>query len=145
MRDATWLAELAFASMAAVALDDEVRAASLHEVLLPYAGRIVVFGGAGAYLSSVSHRLGALETTLGRHDDAVSHLEAAVAVNERAGALPWLARARYDLARALSARGGSGDVDRAGQLVAEADRTAEQLGMERLLETISDHLPSRAR
>jgi predicted ATPase/DNA-binding SARP family transcriptional activator len=143
-RDATWLSELTFASMATIALDDRVRAEALHEVLLPYAGRIVVFGGAGAYLSSTSHWLGALELTLGRHDEAVAHLEEAVAANERAGALPWLARARYDLARALSARGGDADTDRAGQLVAEADRTAEQLGMERLLERISDHLPSRA-
>jgi hypothetical protein len=107
-------------------------------------GRIVVFGSAGAYLSSTSHWLGVLDLAIGNHDQAVAHLEEAVAVNERAGALPWLARARYDLARALASRGGAGDAERAGQLVAEADRTAEQLGMERLLEKISDRLPSQA-
>ncbi|HWB70218.1 MAG TPA: hypothetical protein VG518_09605, partial [Solirubrobacterales bacterium] len=53
---------------------------------------------------------------------------------ESAGALPWLARSRYELALTLAARGGNGDAERAGRLLAEASRTAEQLGMDALLE-----------
>jgi predicted ATPase/DNA-binding SARP family transcriptional activator len=143
-RDATWLTELTFAAMTVVLLEDARSASSLYELLRPYGGRAVVFGSAGAYLGSISHQLGMLASTLERQAEAVAHLEEAVSVNQRAGALPWLARGRYDLARTLASRGESGDAERAGRLLAEADRTAEQLGMERLLRRISPRLPSPA-
>ena len=143
-RDATWLAELTFDAMTVVLLEDAPSAAGLYDLLLPYRGRVVVFGGAAAYLGSVSHQLGTLASLLGRPTDAVGHLEEAVTVDERAGALPWLARGRYDLARILASRGESGDAERAGRLLAEAGRTAEHLGMERLLRRISSPLPSPA-
>ena len=129
----SWLADLAFASMAAVAIGDPERARGYYESMLPYAGRVVAVAGAAAYASSTSHHLGILAAALGRLDEAVTHLEDAIATNERAGALPWLARGRFELARVLAERRAGGDADRAGELLAEASRTAEELQMDSLL------------
>ena len=40
------------------------------------------------YGGAVDHHLGALAAALGRHDDAVTHLRAAVAMHETWGPLP---------------------------------------------------------
>ena len=76
---------------------------------------------------------GVLAAVGNRTDEAVDHLTDAVAVNERAGAHPWLARSRFELALVLAERGGNGDSERAGTLLADAGRTAEELAMESLL------------
>jgi DNA-binding SARP family transcriptional activator/tetratricopeptide (TPR) repeat protein len=133
----SWLADIVFASMAAVKIGDSDRASGYYQALLPYAGRVVAVAGAAAYASSTSHHLGVLAATLGRLDEAVTHLEVAIATNERAGALPWLARARFELARVLAARGDGGDAERAGELLAEAGRTAEELQMDSLLRRLA--------
>ena len=92
------LAAPAIAAIAVAALGDRERAAKLHRELLPGAGGIVVGGAGAAYLGPVSHHLGVLATLGGRAAEAVEQLTEAVAVNERAGALPWLARSRFELA-----------------------------------------------
>ena len=53
---------------------------------------------------------GVLATTLRRFDDAERHLEAAIDIERRMGARPWLAHAQHDLAAMFVARG---DPDRA--------------------------------
>ncbi|MGZ8666881.1 MAG: ATP-binding protein [Solirubrobacterales bacterium] len=130
------LAAPAIAAIAVATLDDRERAARLHRELLPGVGGIVVGGAGAAYLGPVSHHLGVLASLGGRAADAVEQLTEAVAVNERAGALPWLARSRFELARALAARGERDDSERAGALLADASRTAEELGMASLLRRI---------
>ncbi len=130
------LAAPAVAAIAVAALGDHELAAKLHRELLPGAGGIVVGGAGAAYLGPVSHHLGVLATLGGRAAEAVEQLTEAVAVNERAGALPWLARSRFELARALAARSEPGDAERAGALLADASRTAEELGMASLLRGI---------
>ena len=50
-------------------------------------------------------------------------------MEERIGALPFLARAQLAHARALVARGGAGDRDRAFALAGRATRTGRRLGM----------------
>ena len=130
------LAAPAIAAIAVAALGDRERAAKLHRELLPGAGGIVVGGAGAAYLGPVSHHLGVLATLGGRAAEAVEQLTEAVAVNERAGALPWLARSRFELARALAARRERGDSEQAGGLLADASRTAEELGMASLLRRI---------
>jgi DNA-binding SARP family transcriptional activator/tetratricopeptide (TPR) repeat protein len=130
------LAAQAIAAIAVAALGDRERAAKLHRELLPGAGGIVVGGAGAAYLGPVSHHLGVLALVGGSAAEAVEQLTEAVAVNERAGALPWLARSRFELARALAARRGRGDSERAGALLADASRTAEDLGMALLLRRI---------
>ncbi len=77
-----------------------------------------------------------LAAIAGRNDEAIERLTEAVALNQRAGALPWLARSRFELAKALAERAAEGDADRAGALLADASRTAEELGMASLLHRI---------
>lgn len=132
-RDVTELGALAFLAMTAVNLGDLERMEQLHERLMPFRGRPVMIGYAAAYAGNSSHYLGLLAAELGRRDDAVAFFEEAAEMSERAGALPWLARSRYELTRIVAARASNGDAEQAGELLAEASRTAERLGMATLL------------
>ncbi|MFI7608261.1 AAA family ATPase [Micromonospora sp. NPDC049366] len=98
----------AVADLALVASYGASPAASraLYDALLPYAGRLVVWGGANTITGPVDDYLGRLAAHLGRRDEAAAHFDRAVAQEERLGALPWLAST-------LAARGRSGDVARA--------------------------------
>jgi DNA-binding CsgD family transcriptional regulator len=73
--------------------------------------------------------LGRGSLDLGRLDAAVDDLEAAGESAERCGAPGFVAEARYHLARALEARGGPDDHERAAAAAGEADRLARALGM----------------
>ena len=100
---------------------------SLYEALLPYAGKLVVWGGANMITGPVDDYLGRLAAHLGRPADAAAHFDRAVDLEERLGALPWLAAT-------LTARGRPGDRSRAQDIAAglglrreppaEADRWA---------------------
>jgi DNA-binding SARP family transcriptional activator len=131
--DSTELSALAFLAMTAVNLGDAERMEQLAERLLPYRGRTVVVGNAAAYSGTASYYLGLLAAELGLKDAAVEHLTEAIDLSERAGALPWLARSRYELTRVVASRASNGDAEQAGELLAEASRTAERLGMKALL------------
>jgi DNA-binding SARP family transcriptional activator len=124
-RDQEWLLAASLLTDACRALGDVPRAATLYDAQLPYAGRVaadVYEGSAGA----VDRALGVLAAMLGRHDEAVAHLEAAIELNEQTGARPWAAHARVDLAEILV---GHGDQARARTLLAEALAIARELGM----------------
>ena len=103
-RDAEWLFSLAILSEACVALGEERGAARLYGLLLPFAGLYTV-APIEATFGSVACALGGLARALGRDDEAVSHLEAAVELEGRMRARPWLARAEEQLATALLGRG----------------------------------------
>jgi DNA-binding SARP family transcriptional activator/tetratricopeptide (TPR) repeat protein len=146
-RDSTELSALAFLAMTAVRLRDPARTELLLDRLLPFRGHPVVIGNAAAYAGTASYYLGLLAIELDRQDAAVEYLEEDVSLNQRAGALPWLARSRYELTRVMAARASNGDAEQAGELLAEAGRTAEQLGMTALLQQMggTDAKPSRSR
>ncbi|MFI7599513.1 ATP-binding protein [Actinoplanes sp. NPDC049681] len=74
--------------------------------------------------------LGTIASRLGEHDAAVAHLDAAVAME--AGSPPFLAHARLGQARALVARGASGDRQRARDAAGQAGAIARRLGMARI-------------
>ena len=78
---------------------------------------------------SVSRYLGLLAWTISQPDDAARHFEDALEMNERMGALPWLAHSRADYARMLEARGGDGDGERARALAGAAIAGFRELGM----------------
>ena len=82
-------------------------AAALYEALLPYQGRLVVWGGANTVTGPVDYYLGRLAACLGRAEDAVRHLDEAIVRAERIGALPWLAAARAARANTTSAEPGT--------------------------------------
>ena len=83
------------------------------------------YGAAARYLA-------ALATVLGRTAEAAAHFERALALNARTGARPYLAHTQREYADFLAARGAARDRARSDQLVAEARRTADELGMARL-------------
>jgi tetratricopeptide (TPR) repeat protein len=60
-----------------------------YAALLPLAGTHLVYGGAMGYGGAVDHYLGVLAVASGRHDDAVTHLEAAVTMHDAIGARAW--------------------------------------------------------
>jgi DNA-binding CsgD family transcriptional regulator len=73
--------------------------------------------------------LGVAAATIGRHDEAVRHLRAAVEINERAGLPPVTASATYHLAKVLARRARPGDREEAAALAITAAAAAGQLGM----------------
>lgn len=108
------------------ALGDEVRAASLYEVLRPAAGNCVET--VEVSVGSIDRALGLLALTTGRVDEAVEHLEIALATNERIGARPWAAHTRLALAKALRQRNGDGDAARAEPELEHALTMSRNLG-----------------
>ena len=102
-----WLGAVADLAVVAVRCGVPESAAALYEALLPYRGRLVVWGGANTVTGPVDYYLGRLATCLGRAEDAVRHLDEAIALAERIGALPWLAAARAARADTTSAEPGT--------------------------------------
>jgi hypothetical protein len=122
--------------VAALAGDASV-AAQLREALLPYRGRLVVFGGANTCMGPVSFFLGLLATRLGLLDEAVSCLDEAAAVAEKTGALPSLALSLQAAGAALSVRQAPGDQQRASACQARARQIAERLEAPGLLDRLT--------
>jgi DNA-binding CsgD family transcriptional regulator len=133
-------------------LGDTARAATLYQLLLPYAERTVVIGNAVACYGAMSRYLGMLATTMGHWDTAVQHFEHALAMNAHMEAWPWLAHTQHAYAAMLLARNQPGDGDQAAVLLDAALRTARELGMRaleerltvRLGQTVTPPLPAAA-
>jgi hypothetical protein len=130
---ARWLGVVTDLAEVAVAVDDRVAAQRLHELLTPHDGRLVTNMGAALIGAPVSHHLGSLAVTLGRPDEGIRQLRAAVALEEEIGAMPFLARSLLALSDALDRRG---DPD-AGQHRSRALALVEQFGMTVLLEQLA--------
>jgi len=135
-RDQNWLLALAQLSGACAVVADPKRAAILYALLLPHQRYNVVGIGVELYWGPVAQYLGLLATTLGRWDDAARHFDAALAMNRRMGATPWLARTQYSYARMFLQRGSLADRRQAAQLLDDALRVADGLGMTDLAEQI---------
>jgi tetratricopeptide (TPR) repeat protein len=129
-RDFTFLSSLASFALVAHSLRDVDHATVLYERLLPFAERYVSVGFAAGSFGAAARYLGLLAATTGRLDDAVRHLEAALAVNRALGSRPLVAQTQCDLAQVLLARH---ERARAETLLEEARETAKQLGLARLL------------
>jgi len=135
-RDALWMACMTYLADVCTFLGDRARAATLYQLLLPYAGRNVVIGNAAACYGALSCYLGALATTLERWDEAVQHFEEALAMNARMEARPWLAHTQYQYATMLLARDQASDGEKARELLKAALITARELGMHALEERL---------
>ena len=136
-RDVTWFANLHYLTDACVFLGDAARARLLYDLALPYASRNLVIAAGLAMAGSVSRLLGRLAFVLSRIEDAARHFEAALEMNERLGARPWLAHVQHEYAQVLSARDKLGDRERAEELLRRALATARELGMKGLAARIS--------
>lgn len=124
--DAEWLFSIVLLTDPCVFLGDGAAAAKLYSLLLSYEKRYaqapveVSFG-------SVARGLGVLASTLRRFDDAERHFAAALEIETRMRARPWIAHTQHDLATMLMARG---ERERASELAAEVVRAYRELGMD---------------
>jgi tetratricopeptide (TPR) repeat protein len=96
--DANWLSLQAECAEASILLGDATYADTLYERLLPYAGRPATAGRAVTSYGAVDRALGGLAALLGRHDDAVRHLRAAIRRNDELGCTVWRRHAQRRLA-----------------------------------------------
>jgi hypothetical protein len=129
-RDNQTLLGAVFATELVTALGAADAAGKLYASLLPFADQAVVSGVAISFKGAVTHHLGVLAATLGRADEAAAHLERAVATHEQLGAVTWVLRSRYQLARLQLDDAGRRDAALA--TLAELASEAHRIGMAQL-------------
>jgi DNA-binding CsgD family transcriptional regulator len=134
--DAIRVASLAYLAEVCVWLVDTQRAVTLYKLLLPYAGRNLIFGAHTASFGAAERVLGMLATILGRLDIAQLHFEHALAFEQSSGARTWLAHTRKEFAVMLRVRAGNGDQEHSLHLLDAALADARQLGMRGLEQAI---------
>jgi tetratricopeptide (TPR) repeat protein len=129
-----WLACVTNLAETCAFLHDAQRAATLYELLLPYAERTVVVAYAHTCYGSASRHLGLLAATMSRWEEAVQHFEYAIEMNTALEARPYLAHTQEDYARMLIDRDGPGDRDKAFRLLTEAIAMYRKIGMPKHVE-----------
>jgi tetratricopeptide (TPR) repeat protein len=115
-------------------LRDALRAAVLHDLLRPFEGRASVTGNAFSCSGAVASYLAILCSTMQRWDEADALFTAGLAMNQRMGARPWIARTQYEYAAMLFDRARADDRQRAAELLDASIASAEELGMASVLE-----------
>jgi tetratricopeptide (TPR) repeat protein len=140
VRDNQWLSAMTILADTCAYLGKVSHAAELRDLLLPFAGRNVLIVEGWASLGSADRALALLASTIGRWDEAEAHFQAALDLNTRLGALPWLARTEFGYARMLLERGQTGDAERARDLLQRARGTARKLGMTTLAERADNQI-----
>jgi DNA-binding SARP family transcriptional activator len=128
-RDEELMLTLALLVEVAAALGDVERAAVLYRLLEPYRD-LVILDPHEFSMGATARSLGLAATVLGRFEAAQAHFDHALALNERIGARPWLARTQEDCARMLLARDGPGDSEQASELIERALGIYRELGMD---------------
>jgi hypothetical protein len=103
----------------------------VYDRILPYAGLHAVVGGCASYWGAVDHHLAQLAAGLGWRQEAMVHLEAAMAAYERLGAPAWAARCSQLLEELHAAAGlpqQDGAADVGNRVVFRFDRGSWELG-----------------
>ncbi len=125
-RDRYWLSTVTVLAEIARVHGSREDAERHRWTLLPFAERLVPVGVGVAFWGTCARSLGLLEERLGLLDAARSHLELAVALSNRLGALAWHAEAQIELAE-FAIRHELADVP-AYELLAEARATSQARG-----------------
>jgi hypothetical protein len=137
IRDTGRLHPLASLAEVAWMAGDNHRAAVVGPLLEPFADRLIVAGRGRVCTGSVARTSGLVAAATHRWDDAGHSLMAAQSVHRGIGALPLLARTRYEWSTVLLQRGRKGDRRRAAELRRKSEELAVRLGMTRLLEELA--------
>jgi tetratricopeptide (TPR) repeat protein len=127
-RDMEWMLGMSLLTEVADFLGDTDRAATLYQLLHTLDTPIVQDPNEFS-MGAASRYLGLLASLMSRWDDAASHFEHALEVNEHTGAWPWLAHTQHDYARMLFRRDSPADRERAIDLLLKARETCSELGM----------------
>lgn len=103
----------------------------LYDALLPFSDQhmIQVMVAPVVYYGAVEWDLATIASLLGRMDAAEEHFDAALREHTRMGARTFLAWTQAELAELLLRRGRGGDRERASELIREATKNAEDLGL----------------
>lgn len=126
----TWPITMVHLVETCAALCNTQQAEIMYDMLLPFAELdAVAAAGTAAGYGSISRYLGILAGVLGRLDESVGHHEHGIAMNERWGAVPYLALGQCELGEALLARKRPGDRAAALKLMADSREAASRLGM----------------
>lgn len=131
-RELGYLSNLCHLALAALRLRDKQAASALYDRLLPYA-RFNTPDVLLRYDGSVARFLALLSSSLGRHELTGAHFEDAMAMNERLGHVPILARTQLEYAEWLSAYAPlvlGARIDRTRHLARSAAELAQNAGME---------------
>ena len=96
--DMNVLSALAETANAAELLDDPVAGRTFHRVCRRYAGQLIVVGRGALVVGSADQALGILAQVAGDREQAIAHLEDAVALEARAGAEAFRRRSEARLA-----------------------------------------------
>jgi DNA-binding NarL/FixJ family response regulator len=118
---------LVIAGSLAVWLDDRDTARECYDRTARYA-HLYLNNSTGCF-GAIARPIGELAAALGDPAAAERHLAAAVAMEERIGAPPFVAQAQLAHARVLLTRNAPGDRRRTQQLAERAAATARRLGM----------------
>jgi DNA-binding SARP family transcriptional activator/DNA-binding CsgD family transcriptional regulator len=140
LRRSLWLASLIYLTDACSAIGDESVAALVYPELLPFAGMNLIIGGGVVFYGAADRYLGMLAATSGQIERADAHFAAALQLDRRMGAATWLAHTGYEYGRMLRS---TGEPERAGSLLAEAEALAERVGMPTLVARIRRLGPAR--
>jgi tetratricopeptide (TPR) repeat protein len=128
-RDDTWLLHLCVLGKTCAALGDRERAHELLTRLRPYADRFVVAPPGAVCHGAAARVAGLLAATLERWEESLAYLEQAARLNERIGALGWLAETASNQATVLLARDAPGDREAARGHLVRARVLASRLGL----------------
>jgi DNA-binding CsgD family transcriptional regulator len=143
-KDGRWITCIVYLSEVCAALGDGRRAAVLYRLLLPYADRLLVLGGAVCSGASGRH-LGLLSAAMSRWAEAERHFEQALATNARIRAWLPLAQTQHDYAAMLLARGAGGDRERADGLLRSSLESAQRLALRGLEQRVGGRLQQLSR
>ncbi|MEO6030126.1 MAG: AAA family ATPase [Candidatus Binatia bacterium] len=131
-RDEHWLITLAQLATVCADLGDASRAASLADLLAPFADRNAVHDLLRAHAGSVAHYLARLAATREQWPEATAYFERALEQNARMGALPALTRTRHEYARMLLRRGRRNDLPKVRTMISQVLADSDALGFRRL-------------
>jgi tetratricopeptide (TPR) repeat protein len=127
---------LSYLAEVCTCLGDALEAERLYDQLLPYRDNAILAPVATVCCGAAGRYLGMLAGVMGEWAAAEEHFEAALDIDERLHAWPWLAHTKHEFALALTARGQAADQSRAEALFAAAAASAERIGMPALQQKI---------
>jgi class 3 adenylate cyclase/tetratricopeptide (TPR) repeat protein len=124
--DVVWIFAVASYADVAAELRAEAAARLLLDLLAPFDDQVLFIGATAG--SPVAYYCGSLESVLGLYNEAERHFAEAAEINAR-GQLEFADAATHlRWGRMLSARGGPGDLERARDLLAQANDAAVSRG-----------------
>ena len=136
-RDGSWLVTMANLAYVCSYVHDVRRAGILYDYLLPHSSSQLVIGSSAIGVGSIQRFLGIFATTLTRWEDADSHFKAAMEMNKRIKAAPYIAFTHHEHGLMLLKRNRPGDRERAFEMFDQALSIANEIGMHGVVRDIT--------